>query len=374
MFNQHISGPLRLRTKTVHRGFKNSKQFLEAVAEGDEERERQGSVSLVNKPTIEEVEEDEKEEKTNEENEDYLGDVSDKTLAAIFEQAVRCVYCPINYQPAMVALYSAEEFEYLKRALDLGRADLRAEIRSGKRRSRLILEELEQRLRQLNNHPFYKRETFKTEEDFEDWKQTEKANIEKLISQVKSIPPFSGLLHVRVLEAQDLIIKDRSNVATKPYCHVTVGKIMKPTQILEKTVAPRWDEEFTFNIGSLDDVLQIEVFDKMLIGSSYLGVVTVPMEDLQDQLPVEKLYSLTTKDKKKASGAIRLSLHLQFRQGPLIESHKDDGPSSSYASPLGFSHIDYQRAYKILLSCLINWDKNPMSQQFPRKPKKRGNE
>lgn len=58
-------------------------------------------------------------------------------VCSAFELAVRCVCCPINHNYEMISTYMANDFEYLKKALGLRRKDLRTELRSAKRKSRV---------------------------------------------------------------------------------------------------------------------------------------------------------------------------------------------------------------------------------------------
>ena len=58
-------------------------------------------------------------------------------VCSAFELAVRCVCCPINHNYEMLSTYMANDFEYLKKALGLRRKDLRTELRSAKRKSRV---------------------------------------------------------------------------------------------------------------------------------------------------------------------------------------------------------------------------------------------
>jgi hypothetical protein len=90
----------------------------------------------------------------------------------------------------------------------------------------LIVEELQQRLNNLDNHFFYKKSAFQvrnlqgrvrrpricdhadtrscnfaciaqTERHFENWRQREKADLERLINQLKQVPAFSATLNVK---------------------------------------------------------------------------------------------------------------------------------------------------------------------------------
>jgi hypothetical protein len=43
---------------------------------------------------------------------------------------------------------------------------------------------------------------------------------------------------------------------------------------------------------ALSDTLQIEVFDKIMLGSSFLGYINVPLSELDDQVATDKWYPL----------------------------------------------------------------------------------
>jgi len=58
-------------------------------------------------------------------------------ICSAFELAARCLYCPINHKFEMISTFMANDFEYLKKALGFQRHDLRAELRSAKRKSRV---------------------------------------------------------------------------------------------------------------------------------------------------------------------------------------------------------------------------------------------
>jgi hypothetical protein len=143
-------------------------------------------------------------------------------------------------------------------------------------------------------------------------------------------------------------------------------------------------------------MLHIEVFEKTLLGSSPLGYVNVPLSELEDQLAVDKWYPLQVcnararstnqtmhakallivasfcalqakaGEKKKATGSLRLVLHLTYREGPLQEK-SDDSASAFY--PTNYQNANYNLLYRVLLYSLCDWDKNPASARVAAKSK-----
>jgi len=63
-------------------------------------------------------------------------------------------------------------------------------------------------------------------------------------------------------------------------------------------------------------------------------------------------------EKKKATGSLRLVLHLTYREGPLLEK-PDDSASPFY--PTNYQNTNYNLLYQVLLYSLCDWDKNPAS-------------
>jgi hypothetical protein len=115
----------------------------------------------------------------------------------------------------------------------------------------------------------------------------------------------------------------------------------------------------------------------------------VPLSELEDQLAVDKWYPLQVHpplsftislrnlpvaalnarcalllcqakagEKKKATGSLRLVLHLTYREGPLLEK-PDDSASPFY--PTNYQNTNYNLLYQVLLYSLCDWDKNPAS-------------
>uniref|UniRef100_A0A0D9X985 C2 and GRAM domain-containing protein n=1 Tax=Leersia perrieri TaxID=77586 RepID=A0A0D9X985_9ORYZ len=87
-------------------------------------------------------------------------------------------------------------------------------------------------------------------------------------------------LNVRVIEARNLRAMD-SNGFSDPYVKLQLGKQRFKTKVVKKNLNPTWDQEFSFSVGDVQDVLKLYVYDEDIIGiDDFLGQVKVPLEDV----------------------------------------------------------------------------------------------
>jgi len=88
-----------------------------------------------------------------------------------------------------------------------------------------------------------------------------------------------GQLILRVVSAENLLAAD-SNGKSDPFVQVTFGKLKKKTKTKYKTLDPVWGEEFAFDIFSIKDKIEIEIFDWDAIGNNdLLGRKTINLTD-----------------------------------------------------------------------------------------------
>ena len=91
-------------------------------------------------------------------------------------------------------------------------------------------------------------------------------------------PPFNGpinpspplpisetkmLFNIRIIQAKNIQAMD-NNGFSDPYCKLELlgnPESIKKTRIIEKSLAPFWDEFYQFEIKSLHDIFQISLFD-----------------------------------------------------------------------------------------------------------------
>ena len=84
------------------------------------------------------------------------------------------------------------------------------------------------------------------------------------------------------------------------------------TKTIWKNLNPVWNEKYEFEIVSAEKAeVQIEVWDEDYLSSDdFMGIVTIPLKDLQMNQVVDKWYTLQKKkDKDKIKGDIHISLH-----------------------------------------------------------------
>ena len=63
-----------------------------------------------------------------------------------------------------------------------------------------------------------------------------------------------------------------SNGKSDPYVSLKIGKAVKHTKSIRKTLAPTWKERFEFNVmnPTKESKLQVSVYDKDIIGADDL--------------------------------------------------------------------------------------------------------
>jgi Ca2+-dependent lipid-binding protein len=118
-------------------------------------------------------------------------------------------------------------------------------------------------------------------------------------------------LIVQVIEARDLLAMD-NNGFSDPYVKLQVGKQRAKTKVINKSLNPIWDEEFSFRVGDLKDELCVSVLDEdKYFADDFLGQIKVPLSTLLDSDNLSfgsKWYQLQPKSKKsknKSCGKLR---------------------------------------------------------------------
>lgn len=83
----------------------------------------------------------------------------------------------------------------------------------------------------------------------------------------------NGELTVTVFKASNLDPHDKDS-PNDPWCKIRVGSHTKKTKVIKNTNDPTWNESFTFKIDDpCKDTLCIEIYDKDMITSDYVGKV-----------------------------------------------------------------------------------------------------
>ncbi|CAO2169498.1 unnamed protein product [Urochloa humidicola] len=149
-------------------------------------------------------------------------------------------------------------------------------------------------------------------------------------------------LTVRVLEARNLRAMD-SNGFSDPYVKLQLGKQRFKTKVIKMNLNPTWDQEFSFLVGDVRDVLKLDVYDEDILQmDDFLGQLRVPLEDVlaADDLSLgTQWYQLLPKGKTNKAvdcGEICLSIYLE-----------SSGTTRSWSDDLASELTDTERDYSL---------------------------
>lgn len=148
----------------------------------------------------------------------------------------------------------------------------------------------------------------------------------KQVAPVMSAPQV--VLQVRVLEARNLMAKDKHTASSDPFVTIKFGSQRVTTSTVDKNLNPKWnDGPFTFvinrsameaNVNSRPkkNLIRVKVWDKDAVGRDFLGQVRFSVVDLissphfrlyDDPLNEPVAYNLEPRSKsEKVSGEILL--------------------------------------------------------------------
>jgi len=118
-------------------------------------------------------------------------------------------------------------------------------------------------------------------------------------SEDESGPP-PNLIEVKVIEAEDVIAADRGGTSD-PYAIVEFRGIKKQTKVIKKTLTPKWNETFQFEIGKPSGVLTIDLFDHdvSLFGKhDFLGQAEVNVSNLALEAVFQEWMALNPREGK----------------------------------------------------------------------------
>lgn len=138
-------------------------------------------------------------------------------------------------------------------------------------------------------------------------------------------------IDITVHSARNLLVKD-SGGKNDPYCELKLedakGKSLQSekTEVLKNTEVPVWDAVFQFEDTEKAKALRVDVYDKDMIGSNFIGRVTIPVDELRAAAG-QKWYKLMDKKGRSEAGevsltALRGSLHAKARKGGMLGSFK----------------------------------------------------
>eukprot|EP01094_Clydonella_sp_ATCC50884_P013516 TRINITY_DN237_c0_g1_i3.p1 TRINITY_DN237_c0_g1~~TRINITY_DN237_c0_g1_i3.p1 ORF type:complete len:538 (-),score=135.20 TRINITY_DN237_c0_g1_i3:180-1793(-) len=125
-----------------------------------------------------------------------------------------------------------------------------------------------------------------------------------------AVPAGPPSLDVTVHTARKLLVKD-SGGKNDPYCELKLedakGRALQreETEVQKNTEVPVWDVVFQFEDTEKAKALRVDVYDKDMIGSNFIGRVSIPVDEAR-ALGGQKWFTL--KDKKGRADAGEVSL------------------------------------------------------------------
>ena len=99
-----------------------------------------------------------------------------------------------------------------------------------------------------------------------------------------------GSLTVSLLEARELAPKDKRGTSD-PYVILTLGGERRKSKTIPRNLNPKWNESFALAVYDLQEMLQVEVFDKDLLSKDdFLGCVSLPVEQIVDSFNGQPIF------------------------------------------------------------------------------------
>ena len=100
------------------------------------------------------------------------------------------------------------------------------------------------------------------------------------------------MLTVTLLEAKDLKPMDYDGTSD-PYVILQLSKQKIQSSYIKNTLDPVWNETYTFDVQSRDEILRLVVMDRDPVGTDdFEGKCTIPLRDLRDQMKHDEWFNL----------------------------------------------------------------------------------
>ncbi|CAG8630501.1 12901_t:CDS:10 [Funneliformis mosseae] len=145
---------------------------------------------------------------------------------------------------------------------------------------------------------------------------------------------FNVVLRVNIIEAKDLAAKDR-NGFSDPFITMNIDDATDQTQVINKSLNPRWDAVFDHKIDPENPPKQIHMtcWDKDVFGRDYMGEIFISLENLwgnnngcisyNDMLNLPQWYPLTTTRKSEdVSGQVLVKIGLIDKDNKFIDARE----------------------------------------------------
>eukprot|EP01137_Pigoraptor_chileana_P029768 Opistho-2@15396 len=124
-----------------------------------------------------------------------------------------------------------------------------------------------------------------------------------------------GRLHIKVMGASGVASKDVGGTSD-PYCIVSVGGQQARTRHIIKTLEPKWNESFEFDIGQRGPwALRLTVFDWDKLGrDDYIGAAVLNVKSLVPGVHFRETVSLHARTGGEDGDSGRITVELMFEE------------------------------------------------------------
>jgi len=140
-------------------------------------------------------------------------------------------------------------------------------------------------------------------------KKKREKQIQKKLKQDRERIQGKEELILRIIAGKNLVAAD-SNKMSDPYCIATLLDQKQKTVIVKKSIHPKWDNEFKFNmIGINKDTEQLKIvcLDADRKGKDdYMGEILIPLNTAIQMSGVTQWYPLVSTNATVVSGEIEL--------------------------------------------------------------------
>ncbi|EKX38147.1 hypothetical protein GUITHDRAFT_77473, partial [Guillardia theta CCMP2712] len=127
------------------------------------------------------------------------------------------------------------------------------------------------------------------------------------------------MLKITVLRAKELMAADRGGTSD-PYVKIHIGDDQHKTQVIKRSLAPTWNETFTFDFedGEISSELLVECYDYDMIGShDYIGSTSLDIKTLTSKK--SEWFKLVHPDNPSYNAEVFLTLVPSFETKEEIE-------------------------------------------------------
>ncbi|KAJ8271984.1 hypothetical protein COCON_G00108430 [Conger conger] len=124
------------------------------------------------------------------------------------------------------------------------------------------------------------------------------------------------LLTITLREGRELVIRDRCGTSD-PYVKFKFeGKTVYKSKVISKNLNPTWNESFSLPLRSLEENLQVKVYDRDLTKDDFMGAASIDLSELELGKTSEKVLQLDDPNSLEDNmGVLVIDACLSLRDG-----------------------------------------------------------